>query len=368
MNQRKLRKSREDLYVAASLAAAMLLSTLGCTNRREDCTWLATCITSAGGADDSESWGGASGRTSDPCNGTCGGATPHCNTESRTCAACTSNDHCLTEKRICSASGACVECLNDGQCSGSRHFCSAGSSTCVECRNNNDCASPLKSVCDPSSLTCVACQSDENCAHVSGKNVCLVGEAGESNRCVECTSKSTRDCVDATGAATVCNSLEHICTSKPPESADSCEPCVADAECKSGMLCHEQLFDGASVGYFCFQKSGDPAGGGATCERPYGRIELKASSIDGAVADLCTLRVSTCPALNMFADSKYACAEDGIPNDALCGFAGGIDSRCLATAPGQTTYECSMACLSDDDCLKLVNVGCDKGTRMCTLW
>jgi hypothetical protein len=85
---------------------------------------------------------------------------------------------------------------------------------------------------------------------------------------------------------------------------------------------------------------------------------LNTTSIDGQLADLCTLAVTTCPALNEYR-SLPVCNPTGTPNDTLCGFAPGVDSKCAFYTP--TQYRCTVTCLSSDDCR--TGVSCNTGAN-----
>ena len=131
-----------------------------------------------------------------------------------------------------------------------------------------------------------------------------------------------------------------------------CQPCVSDAQCPAGELCYQEQFNGGPVGYFCFYKQGDTANGApANCfanGRPYAKPETTAISIDGDAATLCTLRASTCTALNQY--SSKDCAPTGTPQDALCGFSPGTDSKCAETSTGSGVYRCTTVCGGNEDC------------------
>ena len=85
------------------------------------------------------------------------------------------------------------------------------------------------------------------------------------------------------------------------------------------------------------------------------------TSIDGDTATFCTLAASTCTAYNQFRDLN--CAPSGIPQDALCGFAPGADSKCATYGAG---YRCTTVCLSNDDCLTGSNCNTGANPRVCT--
>ncbi|MGC4070821.1 MAG: hypothetical protein QM784_40330 [Polyangiaceae bacterium] len=72
------------------------------------------------------------------------------------------------------------------------------------------------------------------------------------------------------------------------------------------------------------------------------------TSIDGETATLCTLRSSTCVALNQF--SSTDCAPAGTPDDTLCGVAPGVDSKCSLFSSTLSMYRCTTTCGSNDDC------------------
>jgi hypothetical protein len=115
-------------------------------------------------------------------------------------------------------------------------------------------------------------------------------------------------------------------------------------------MCVQEMYNGSPVGYFCFYKQGDTTNGApAVCGdtgRPYVKVITGATSIDSQTADICSLRVSTCPALNQF--SQTNCSPSGTPSDANCGFAPGVDSKCAAFTT--TQYLCTVTCASDFDC------------------
>ncbi|HVW25535.1 MAG TPA: hypothetical protein VHC69_09200 [Polyangiaceae bacterium] len=156
------------------------------------------------------------------------------------------------------------------------------------------------------------------------------------------------------GTPLVCDSLQRACTTFKAQSAGLCDPCVTDAECVPGELCVlDTVGSGANlknVGYFCHWKQGDTANGAPSdCTAtgtPYVKVVSNATSIDGVKADVCVLRVSSCPANADF--SSKNCAPTGTPDDKLCAFSPPIDAKCAQFGP--TSYRCTMTCLSSDDC------------------
>jgi len=300
----------------------------------------------------------------------CNGATPLCDVTHHACVACLQQADCAdaTASRCDLVTHTCAPCVNSTQCSGiaGKPTCSAGE--CVECSRQSDCKTPGASHCDLVTHTCKPCSVNSDCSDITGKNVCLAGE------CVQCIAAQSAACGTdtASGAPYVCDSLEHTCTTQKAKSAGLCASCVSDAQCKDGELCVlDTIGTGAArkpVGYFCHWKQGDTANGApADCTTgsgpPYVKVLPRASSIDGAVADVCVLRRSSCPARADF--SKKDCAPQRLSDDSLCGFAPPQDAKCAQF--GTTTFRCTMTCLSDIDCPGSVTCLTDVSPNVCAL-
>jgi hypothetical protein len=281
------------------------------------------------------------GSTDAGCEKTCTGDTPVCDTNRSQCVGCMANADCK---------------------SATKPVCNLAVSSCVECLANTDCKALNASRCDATSNTCVSCQSDADCSQIDGRHVCSAG------MCVQCTGKKYEACGQLDGKGLVCNSITQTCTKDKTSGASGlCQPCVSDAQCPAGQLCYQQMFTGKPVGYFCFWKQGDTGNGAPTdctvsSNRPYSRIESDVSSIDGTVATLCTLRSTTCAAYNQF--GNVDCARSGPPNDDLCGFAPGADSKCGKY--GMITYRCTTVCLANDDCKPGVTCNTGVTPNVCT--
>jgi len=295
----------------------------------------------------------------------CSGAQPHCDLAKSVCVECTGDAQCAGSKPHCDLSkNACVECTGDTQCSGTRPFCDLGPKTCAECLDSADCTSPTASLCIAG--TCSPCATNTDCSHITGKSICkpMLAEAdagAETGTCVECTGTQYAACSGDAGTARVCNSLTNTCSDEFEHSAGLCQPCISDAQCALGELCVEQKVNGVSAGHFCFWKQGDTTNGApadCTLARPYVKIVEGAVSIDGSSATMCGLRVSSCTALNQFSQTSCASATN-TANDALCGVAPGIDSKCEPY--GTSQFRCSVTCLSADDCK--LGVGCNAGVN-----
>jgi len=297
-------------------------------------------------------------------NANCSSPTPACNTGSNLCVQCTKDTYCSGATPACNtATNTCVQCTSNSNCHGTASLCDTGKNTCVECLSSTDCKSASASTCIAGQ--CEPCASNADCSHLSGTTVCKTVSASESdagaepgdadaspNECVQCTGTQYSACGQSAGKNLVCNSLTNTCSTSAEHSGGLCTPCVTDAQCPLGEMCVEEVFNGQSVGYFCFFKQGDTAHGApASCftnGRPYSGVLKGAVSIDGAAADICSLRGSTCTALNEFSQTDCT-SSTNTANDQACGFAPGVDSKCAeSSTPG--VYSCTTTCLSDLDC------------------
>lgn len=250
-------------------------------------------------------------------------------------------EQCPGERPFCNGADDCVQCLLDGDCAGG--VCE--DEQCVECRQDADCSDPAASRCRLHE--CVPCSFDAECAHFPDRGVCDGGD----QVCVECTAQDYDDCgTDPdTGRARVCDSLTRSCAEATEASAGLCQSCVSDAQCNPGQLCVLQRRQDTDIGWVCLWQEGATAGGApGDCfaeGRPYIQ-QLATTSIDGVVANVCDLAVSTCPALQDFRDTD--CAPTGTPDEALCGHPEVADSACVQASA--TTYRCTTRCSSSDDC------------------
>jgi len=136
---------------------------------------------------------------------------------------CSSNLECQTDTdcktstaKRCSANQECVPCLESkdcerGQCLNNRCF--------QNCYSNVDCPS-TQPICNEATGTCTVCLNDSQCAGTTTKPYCKVGVAGSgSSSCVECLSDT------------------NCPAGKPRCVRNRCQPCVTNADCKSGTYC-----------------------------------------------------------------------------------------------------------------------------------
>jgi hypothetical protein len=275
-------------------------------------------------------------------------AKPVCDAATNTCVQCTKGSECTdSTKPACdTGTNSCVECVGNGDCKGStKPLCDTTGAHCVACLKQADCTSPTASACNAN--VCTACTTDAECSNIAGKGVCDAGT------CVQCTGKKFAACGQDSGTPLVCDSLKRTCTTSKQQSAGLCQTCVTDAQCKAGQICVLDKFGNPAqdVGYFCHWKKGDTANGAPSdcfaTGKPYAGTQVNATSVDGSVADVCSLSVSTCVARNQFKSKD--CAVASAASDAVCGFAPTKDSKC-AQVPSSTSYRCTMTCTSDEDC------------------
>jgi hypothetical protein len=270
---------------------------------------------------------------------------------------------CSGEQPIClQPSLTCVQCTNNDDCGSydAKPYCDIARNTCVECLDNTDCEAESASLCLAGK--CSPCATNDDCSHIPDRGVCRIAEeadaGGEIGTCVQCTGTDYQACrTNDAGPSFVCDSLHNTCSRVAQEhSAGLCKPCVSDAQCQPGSLCVEEVFkSGKVVGRFCFPRLGVGEVKDCTKVAPYVKA-LTADSIDGTLATVCMLRMSTCTALNQLGRQSCTAATGG-PADSLCGEVPGEDSKCAIY--GQSQYMCTVPCINDDDCLGL---SCTSGT------
>jgi hypothetical protein len=213
--------------------------------------------------------------------------------------------------------------------------------------------------CEPKTNLCAPCQSEADCGHLAPLSVCAGGE------CVECTAEGE----PAACGANTCDPAARRCTALPERSAGLCQRCVASRQCMEGQRCAAMLFMGEPLPggeLHCLWEEASPLGPMGDCfmVRPYVRAE-ELETAEGDRARLCSLRVTTCEALNDY--SMQSCT-DGTPpgeTDEECGADGLDDGLCrFSAALGNL---CTVPCLSDADCLPGATCDIAATPRYCDL-
>lgn len=197
----------------------------------------------------------------------CGGTKPVCS-DGKVCVACngsffgSASNKCPTSNEpACDPSGACFECVNNANCSGTEGVCNTTTHQCVECTATfpGACVGN-EPVCNTTNNTCVACNGDfgsaatfkcpssdnpacvaGSCVQCSGTNVTrcptnLPVCDTATSQCVQCNQNA-----DCTGANGICNTVSHTCTAGCSDDSN----CVApNGKCKlPGNICVECLSD-----------------------------------------------------------------------------------------------------------------------------
>ena len=258
--------------------------------------------------------------------------TPLCNTDSGQCVECISDSECPEESPFCDA-GSCAPCSNHDHCAArpDTPFCNLASGTCITCRSDNDCSSPDAARCNLETHTCEGCTQDVHCSNVSGNHVC------EDSLCVPCSERDESAC-----GPNVCDVQTRSCSDRPAHAKGLCQECISDSECSQGKLCAPMNFQGAFLGHFCLWRKDAETGPNRRCSevRPYVATQ-EITSIGRTTAEVCSLRTTTCAALDDFSGPDC-------DNDSECGTPALDDGLCRQFEEGVNL--CTYPCLSDHDC------------------
>jgi hypothetical protein len=309
----------------------------------------------------------------------CTGDTDYCHIQTGTCVQCLTNVECTAPgASVCNELKECESCTDDNGCAhmaNNATHCNTGKNQCVQCFENAHC--PLDSpVCDMDTGTCRQCEHSTECGQRDGTTVCFEGG------CVECTADEREACKTEDNQETVCDVAAHSCANdRPVESANVCEDCVSDAECKVGQACVLMQWDtdengtpDVDVGRFCQwikNGGGDAPMACVSTARPYtGEKTVARTDKPEEMVTICTLAASTCPAHSVFrnpcgrfgqgptsivVESRFddlipgspVSADMIVPDDSLCGLGG----NCVAKSAADGAYQCSVACgNSNGDC------------------
>ena len=282
----------------------------------------------------SDSDGGST--TGPTCPDTCPAETPICDEGTGMCRTCLDHAECEAldpNTPACRDDGLCKECTadHDDACMGSMPVCSdePDENTCTECNADDDCMDPESARCQDHA--CVPCTMDEQCTHLEDTQVCHMGE------CVECKPGATTACTDG-----VCDMTTFVCTNRPAGTKVPCQACVNSDECMGNRSCVMTVFQptGDDVDYFCLPDN--TAGCGSL--DPY-FDEQSLVLVEGGMASMCGLALSTCPARNEFR-VQDSCSD--MSDDDACGVVGLDDGYCREAGAGD--WRCTLPCGSDDDC------------------
>ena len=224
-------------------------------------------------------------------------------------------------------------------CSGATPICEESSKTCVGCLQDSDCGDPATPLCNTTTKTCQAgCSASVACQRFAQAPVCNAA----TGACVQCTAQERQAC-----GSNVCDAATSTCSTFAQQSANLCQPCVADAQCQPNQLCVPLTFPGASAPYGNYCAANRAMQPNQACTTPY-ITGAMVTSVDGAQAEVCVSRASTCPALNV--DFRVTtCGATNASGDAQCGLSNLEDGVCVPFA-ATNTLRCSVPCISADDC------------------
>lgn len=308
-------------------------------------------------------------------------ALPYCKTsrgpQRGECVACLEDDHCEgssagsycldnacvpckihadctdLEKPQCGDDGQCRGCTDNDACEGrtGTEACvtAAGPNRghCVGCIDHADCSNPTPQC---TNNECKPCSSNAACADRTGTTVCDTSDRDDlGGTCVQCTASSYAACGTSGGTPYVCNVLTDTCTTSLAGSAQPCQPCVADDQCRSGTICMRTRFGEADTGYHClWRQDADGAGapnGDCLNVRPYVGTESTWLSIEGDDPTVCKPARTTCKAQNEFLNTS--CTGPTTEGHAQCGVENVADAYC---APFNSGHFCTIPCVSFLDC------------------
>jgi hypothetical protein len=277
---------------------------------------------------------------------TCSGAQPVCLADGG-CAECTQDNAgaCSGTKPLCGPTNTCVACTatNATACTGATPLCLATSNQCVQCLANPDCKTASASRC--AANACAQCTADADCAHIPGQNVCSNGI------CVACTKDKASACKTASGQPAVCEHAKKLCTTFAVASADTCDACVSDAQCKAANLCVPMTFGQTALGAFC-----QPVRiSNCDAQHPFAKPITTGESIDGQRTPYCTLAFTTCAAVQQGGTGyRTNCGvnANGQPvstgavagRNSLCGTPGLDDGFCVEVGVGSGQFKCTVTC------------------------
>ena len=194
-----------------------------CPSTRLSCTSSLQCPSGQSCTD--SCCGAVSGCISDT---DCSGTTPHCDTATHACKACSGNGQCSGGK-LCVADGSCATgCAVNTDCKdATKPFCHNNGtvSVCSECNVNSDCHDASKPACISGS--CGGCSGNNDCP--SATPACDTG----THVCVACLDAGNNNGVNAscTGAAKACHNKTCV----------TCDPNSNGVDTKNGACTNAAL-------------------------------------------------------------------------------------------------------------------------------
>ncbi len=222
-----------------------------------------------------------------------------CNTLTGQCAPCqSSSPDCngIEGAPVCKLpAGACVQCTaaEDDACSDTTPHCDTGSNSCVACTQNSHCPDIAAAHCG-TGHTCVGCTGDADCTRFLDTPYC-----DESRGvCVECTL----DTEATVCGAKSCRLSDGTCTDTDRGSVLPCRECEADSECLTGAYCVDQ------GGQFCFWDGASGCADTDGARRPYSTTSSTITSIDGYESTFCLPKAGVSCAAVVSTEIEKSCS------------------------------------------------------------
>lgn len=272
--------------------------------------------------------------------------TPICDTTSKQCEGCASNQECVDERALpyCVDNQRCAACnpTSEAGCSDVNkpdcRFNGANVYECQACTTNDHCDNlGTKDTCDTGTGACVECLVNGDCAgsEYCSNKVCTAKKAnGQScSAAAECTNGNCVDgvCCDGscTGTCVACSASK-----KGSGANGTCGPVISnsdpDNECAGALACN-----GASA---CEKALGDACTLGSECDSTFCADGVCCNEACGGACEACTAALST--------GANGTCSQAETDTDPGNRCAGALQ----CTAAGVCEKAQGEACTADAEC------------------
>ncbi len=170
--------------------------------------------------------------------GTCANqnGAPICDASSGACVGCLTNKDCSGSKPVCDpTSGQCGECASSSDCGAARPICNLAARECVQCLVDGQC--PSGGLC--ADQTChKACQGNADCGNPALPICRPDGQCGQCAAPSDCPA-SAPVCT-AQGACSQCASNTDCKAPTPLCDGERCVQCIENKDCASGLKCQNR--------------------------------------------------------------------------------------------------------------------------------
>jgi hypothetical protein len=313
----------------------------------------------------------------------CSGATPICDSTTRSCRACDSMSatDCTGATPACAVTGAnagrCVRCTstNRAACTGATPLCSDTTNQCFGCNTNADCSGATP-ICEPTTRLCRACDS-MSATDCTGANPACATSGTNAGRCVRCTATNRTAC---TGTTPLCNDTTNQCigcntNADCAGATPICEPSTRLCRACNSMDCTGAAAACATSGTNagrCVQcttaNAAACAGATPNCDDSRGVCVgcVTDANCSGAtpVCDATTRACRACTASDCTGE-RPVCATSGTSAGRCVECAEGSAERCMAPSVCNPTTNQCVGCNANADCRDSSRPICNPMTRTC---